>query len=128
MKRTTALLLAAMFVLSPVTVFAADPTPSDIPDLPDVKAPDMPADMETTVPSADSTPAAKPPQNIEASSAPTSPSVQPPTLPTPSMGGNIGGSKSMVSTPDGGIIVMSGNKISKFDKDLNVTKTIELSE
>ncbi len=34
--------------------------------------------------------------------------------------------KSVVATSDGGIIVVTGNKITKYDKDLNVVKEVEL--
>jgi hypothetical protein len=33
--------------------------------------------------------------------------------------------KQVVATNDGGIIVVAGNKITKFDKDLNVVKEVE---
>lgn len=33
--------------------------------------------------------------------------------------------KQVVATNDGGIIVVSGNKITKYDKDLNVVKEVE---
>jgi len=35
--------------------------------------------------------------------------------------------KSVVATSDGGIIVISGNKLTKYDKDLNVVKEVELT-
>src|SRR3989338_6710476 len=34
--------------------------------------------------------------------------------------------KSVVATSDGGIVVLSGNTLTKFDKDLNVVKEVEL--
>ena len=34
--------------------------------------------------------------------------------------------KQVVATNDGGIIVVAGNKITKYDKDLNVVKEVEL--
>jgi hypothetical protein len=34
--------------------------------------------------------------------------------------------KSMVATTDGGVVVMIGNKLMKFDKDLNLVKEIKL--
>jgi hypothetical protein len=34
---------------------------------------------------------------------------------------------SMVATPDGGVIVLSGRTLTKYDKDLNVVKEVELS-
>ncbi len=34
--------------------------------------------------------------------------------------------KSVVATSDGGIIVVAGNKLTKYDKDLNVVKEVEL--
>lgn len=34
--------------------------------------------------------------------------------------------KSMVATSDGGVVVMTANKLTKYDKDLNVVKEIEL--
>ena len=33
---------------------------------------------------------------------------------------------SMVATPDGGVIVMMGNELMKYDKDLNLTKKAEI--
>lgn len=35
-------------------------------------------------------------------------------------------SKEMVATGDGGVIVMTGNKLMKFDKDLNLVKETEV--
>jgi len=34
--------------------------------------------------------------------------------------------KSMISTSDGGVIVMAGNKLQKYDKDLNLKKEVEI--
>lgn len=34
--------------------------------------------------------------------------------------------KSMVATADGGVIVLVGNKLIKYDKDLNVVKEVEI--
>ncbi len=34
--------------------------------------------------------------------------------------------KQMVSTNDGGVIVLTGNKLLKYDKDLNLVKEVEL--
>ncbi len=34
--------------------------------------------------------------------------------------------KSMVTTSDGGIVVLAGNKLTKYDKDLNVIKEVEI--
>lgn len=34
--------------------------------------------------------------------------------------------KSVVATSDGGIVVVMGNKLTKYDKDLNVVKEVEL--
>ncbi len=34
--------------------------------------------------------------------------------------------KSVVATSDGGIVVLAGNKITKYDKDLNVVKEAEI--
>ena len=33
--------------------------------------------------------------------------------------------KTVIATSDGGIIVAAGNKITKYDKDLNVVKEVE---
>jgi hypothetical protein len=41
-----------------------------------------------------------------------------------SMLGNI--QKQMVATGDGGIVVLKGNKLLKYDKDLNLIKVVEL--
>ena len=32
----------------------------------------------------------------------------------------------MVATSDGGVIVLTGNKLTKYDKDLNVVKEVEI--
>ena len=46
------------------------------------------------------------------------------------MGGMHGGmmmhGASMVASNDGGVIVMAGNKLYKYDKDLNLVKEVEL--
>ena len=34
--------------------------------------------------------------------------------------------KSIVATTDGGVVVLAGNKLIKFDKDLNVLKEVEI--
>ena len=34
--------------------------------------------------------------------------------------------KSMVATSDGGVIVMTANKLTKYDKDLNVVKEVDI--
>ncbi|MBN1870433.1 MAG: hypothetical protein JW847_07670 [Candidatus Omnitrophica bacterium] len=34
--------------------------------------------------------------------------------------------KSMVATSDGGVIVLAGNKLFKYDKDLNLIKEVEI--
>lgn len=34
--------------------------------------------------------------------------------------------KSVVATSDGGIVIVQGNKVTKFDKNLNIVKEIEL--
>lgn len=34
--------------------------------------------------------------------------------------------KKMVATPDGGVIVLSGSKLLKYDKDLNLLKEVEI--
>lgn len=34
--------------------------------------------------------------------------------------------KSIAATADGGIVVMAGNKLSKYDKDLNLIKDVEV--
>ena len=34
--------------------------------------------------------------------------------------------KTMVPTSDGGVIVLAGNQLTKYDKDLNVVKEVEL--
>ena len=34
--------------------------------------------------------------------------------------------KSMVATPDGGVIVLAGNKLLKYDQDLNLVKEVEI--
>ncbi|MGE0269407.1 MAG: hypothetical protein AB7S78_13235 [Candidatus Omnitrophota bacterium] len=34
--------------------------------------------------------------------------------------------RNVVATSDGGIVIVSGNKVAKFDKDLNLVKEVEL--
>ena len=34
--------------------------------------------------------------------------------------------KSMIASADGGVIVLAGNKLTKYDKDLNVVKEVEI--
>ena len=34
--------------------------------------------------------------------------------------------KSIVATPDGGVIIVMGNKLLKYDKDLNLVKEVEI--
>lgn len=34
--------------------------------------------------------------------------------------------RSVVATSDGGIVIVTGNKVTKFDKDLNLVKEVEL--
>jgi len=34
--------------------------------------------------------------------------------------------KSIIATSDGGVIVLAGNKLIKYDKDLNVVKEVEI--
>ena len=34
--------------------------------------------------------------------------------------------RSMIATPDGGVIVLAGNKLQKYDKDLVLQKEVEL--
>ena len=41
---------------------------------------------------------------------------------------HIKGKGEMVATQDGGVIVMKGNKLYKYDKDLNLTKEIKLKK
>jgi len=117
-----------MLVLFPMTVFAADAqTPPDMPQAPGTNAPDTPNPPDIKLPDAPQMPEV--PKGMEATTPPDMNAATTTPSPAPSPASGMGSSsKSMVSTPDGGIIVMSGNKISKFDKDLNVTKTVELSE
>jgi hypothetical protein len=41
------------------------------------------------------------------------------------MSGMMGGS-SLVATSDGGVVVLMGNKLIKYDKDLNLVKEVEI--
>jgi hypothetical protein len=41
------------------------------------------------------------------------------------MGGMMGGS-SLIATSDGGVVVLMGNKLIKYDKDLNLVKEVEI--
>ena len=45
----------------------------------------------------------------------------------PMMGGMMSSmmGKTMVGTSDGGVIVLNGNKLTKYDKDLNLVKEVE---
>lgn len=47
----------------------------------------------------------------------------------PMMGGMMSSmmGKSMVATSDGGVVVFAGNKLTKYDKDLNVAKEVEVN-
>jgi len=115
MKKTTALLLTAILVLPSAVILAADAPDmpkvpdaytmdKDLPKLPDVTVPSLPSSTtETTAPSAGST-----------------------GMAMPAMPGMI--SRTVLASSDGGIIVVTGNKITKFDKDLKPTKTIELTD
>ncbi len=38
------------------------------------------------------------------------------------------GAKNMVATSDGGVVIMVGGKIIKYDKDLNLVKEVEFKE
>ena len=40
--------------------------------------------------------------------------------------GTMMSNTSMVGTPDGGVIVMMGNELFKYDKDLNLVKQVEI--
>ena len=42
-----------------------------------------------------------------------------------SMLGNM--QKQIVATPDGGVVVLMGNKLLKYDKDLNLKRAVELT-
>jgi hypothetical protein len=44
----------------------------------------------------------------------------------PGMHPGMMGNCSMVATPEGGVIVMMGNKLIKYDKDLNMVKEVEI--
>jgi len=110
MKRTTALFIfiAAMFILSPMTIFAADAkTPPDMPQVP------IPKSMEVQSPD----------MNAAAPAVSTVPLTKMPDVAFP----GIPGSGTVVATSDGGIVIVTGSKVSKFDKNLKITKTIELS-
>lgn len=41
------------------------------------------------------------------------------------MGGMMG-ARTMVASEDGGVIILAGNKLMKYDKDLNLVKEVEI--
>ncbi len=43
-------------------------------------------------------------------------------------GGMMGGHESMVATSDGGVVVMAGPKLMKYDRDLNLVKEVEMKK
>lgn len=46
----------------------------------------------------------------------------------PMMMGMMGGKESLVATSDGGIVVLAGPKLLKYDKDLNLIKEVEIKK
>jgi len=64
------------------------------------------------------------PKGLEAK-LPEMPKV-PDNVPMPVTGTGMMGMK-VVATTDGGIVIVTDNKVSKYDKNLKMVKTIELS-
>ncbi len=99
----TMLLLAAGFVFSSAVVFAQDAANTDDQNVADQNTP------------SDNPPAAPEPST-------TAPDVQ--------AGASMAapGTRTVVATSDGGIVVVEGNRITKLDNSLQVIKSVELTE
>lgn len=46
----------------------------------------------------------------------------------PMMMGMMGGKESVVATSDGGVVVLAGPKLMKYDRDLNLVKEVEIKK
>jgi hypothetical protein len=72
--------------------------------------------------------------SVNADTIAQTPSNAPRMPPNPALGGAqmappiMPGSRTVVATSDGGIVIVEGNKITKLDGDLNVTKSIDLKD
>jgi hypothetical protein len=103
MKKITLLLFIAILLLPSTVIFAQD-------------APDNATDSSS--PNSDST------QTPDPLSMPSS---TPPAPGTP-MGSAIPGMpRTVVATSDGGIVIVEGNKVTKLDQNLEITKSIVLT-
>ncbi len=126
MKKISVLLLTVVLILFPVVVFAddaqnasdqnasdqnaSDQNASDQ-NAPDQNAPDLSA-MNKNLPKLPNMPV--PP------ALPKGMSVPPPIVGMTT--------KTVVATSDGGIVIVEGNRITKLNKNLEVTKSVELSD
>ena len=110
MKRILVLFFTVMLLL-PSTILLAD----DAQNASDQNASDQNA--ESTPPNAPSLPTnvpAAPPVLLQQGCLP---------LPMPEMT-----SRTVVATSDGGIAIVNGNKITKLDRDLNITQSVTLPD
>ncbi len=114
MKRITGLLFITLLLLPSRFIFAQD-NPSDNSDTVIVNN----DTMQAANPSTDSTPTVMP-------QMPTGGPTTPP--PIPAMPPRIIMPKTVVATSDGGIVVVEGNKITKYDSNLQETKSIDLED
>lgn len=117
MKKIKAFLFIIVFILSSAVVFADDNQNA--------------SDQNTT----DQNNATDQNAAVQSPSFPTdfsavNKNMRSPELPTfPSGSGMMGETqKTVVATSDGGIVIVEGNTITKLDKDLNVTKSVELAD
>ncbi len=118
MKKVMVLLFIAMLVLPLAVVFA-----DDAQNAPDQNATNQNAQNQNApdqnAPALSNIPMPAMPKNL-----PKPPSEMP--VPPPMMG--IGMQKTVVATSDGGVVIVEGNRVTKLDKNLEVTKSVELSD
>lgn len=110
MEKITGFLFAVILVLSSAVVFA-DVAQNNAQDqnTQGPNAPNMP-----TIPNMPAPP-------TDASTAPALPKEM--AMPSP-----MPGMRTVVATSDGGIVIVEGNKVTKLDSNLEVTKSVELSD
>jgi len=110
MKKIKVLLFAVMLVLPLAVIFAQDSSTNTDSTSVNQEVP-KPPNMPTPPP------------------VPPVPSAFSAGTPMPSASiGMMGLPKTVVATSDGGIVIVQGNRITKFDKDLEITKSIELKD
>ena len=113
MKRITALLFTAMLVLPSAVIFADDAQNATDQNATDQNVPNLPS-MPKNLPKPSDMPVSPAlPKGMSMPSMPAIPGIM---------------TKSVVATSDGGIVRVEGNKITKFDKNLEITKSIELTD